>query len=677
MKTQHLFHLFALMLMLLMAADGRAEESATEDAVTRGSLLIEGAEAPLLHTDVTMEINAMIARVKVRQRFRNPGDVWAEGVYAFPLPHGAAVDRLRMRIGERVIEGEIRERAEARRVYVEAKRQGKRASLLTQERPNLFTASVANIEPGGEVSVEMEYQQAVRFDEGAFELRFPLVIGPRYIPGEPLEESHSVTGGGWAADTDQVPDASHITPPVVSPDEGEVNPVAIEVTLRPGLSLAELTSLYHPVVIEEEGAGYRLTLREGEVPADRDFVLIWRPAPGEAPKAALFNETVGDEHYALLTVAPPGSDVLARNRLPREVVLVIDTSGSMHGDSIAQAREAVAFALDGLRPEDRFNLIQFNSFTSALFAGPRPADAGNLARARRWVDGLEADGGTEMASALERALDLDTGGGRLRQVVFLTDGAVGNEEALFGIIRRRLGDTRLFTVGIGSAPNSWFMERAARSGRGGFTHIGEVAEVKAKMTALLRRLEYPALTDIRVAVEGATMEMGAEVYPDPLPDLYIGEPLSVALKLDAAPSAVTVTGNFAGRPWRSRIAVSAGEQSTGVAVLWARHKIASLMERHAAAATTEARGELRGEVVATALRHHLVSRFTALVAVDRSPVRPGGEALKRRAMKSNLPHGWSHAKVFGMANTATPSLLHLLLGSLCLLLAGLLWRRVV
>ena len=673
MKINHLFHLYALTLMLLMAADGRTDDGNAEGVITRGSLLIDGVEAPLLHTEVAMEINAMIARVKVRQRFRNPGDAWAEGVYAFPLPHGAAVDRLRMRIGERVIEGEIREKAEARRVYVEAKRQGKRASLLTQERPNLFTASVANIEPGGEVSVEIEYQQAARYDEGAFELRFPLVIGPRYIPGEPLEESHSVTGGGWAADTNQVPDASHITPPVATPGEGKLNPVVIDITLRPGLPLAELTSLYHPLVIEEEGDGYRLTLREGEVPADRDFVLVWRPQPGQAPKAALFTETAGDEHYALLTVAPPGAEVLARNRLPREVVLVIDTSGSMHGDSIAQAREAVAFALDGLRPEDRFNLIQFNSFTSALFAGPRPADASNLARARRWVAGLNADGGTEMASALERALDLDTGGGRLRQVVFLTDGAVGNEEALFEIIRQRLGDTRLFTVGIGSAPNSWFMERAARSGRGGFTHIGKVSEVKEKMTALLRRLEYPALTDIRLEVEGAKVE----AYPDPLPDLYVGEPLSVSLKLDAAPTDVTVTGNFAGRPWRSRVEVKAGDQSAGVAVLWARRKIASLMEHHAAARTTEARGELRGEVVTTALRHHLVSRFTALVAVDKTPARPEGEALKRHTMKSNLPHGWSHAKVFGMAGTATPSLLHLLLGSLCLLLAGLLWRRVV
>ncbi|GAB6043372.1 marine proteobacterial sortase target protein [Endothiovibrio diazotrophicus] len=673
MRSKWLVRLLGLLLMGLLATDGRAAEE-----VTRGELTIDGAAAPLLATDVTMEVTAMIARVRVVQRFRNPGDAWAEGIYAFPLPHDAAVDRLRMRVGERVIEGEVREKAEAQRLYVEAKRDGKRAGLLTRERPNLFTTAVANIDPRGEVTVELEYQQSVRYTDGTFELRFPLVIGTRYIPGTPLEEAHTVTGGGWAVDTDQVPDASRITPPVVAPGEGQgrgpLNPVRIAVTLRPGLPLAELASRYHPVTIDEQGGDYRIALQEGEVPADRDFVLYWRPAPGSEPKVALFTETAGDERYALLTLAPPGRDALEANRQPREVTLVIDTSGSMHGDSLDQAKRAVAFALDRLRPQDRFNLIQFNSVTTALFPRPQPADGAPLARARNWLAGLRADGGTEMAPALEAALGgHGAEGGGLRQVVFLTDGAVGNEEALYGVIRARLGDARLFTVGIGSAPNSWLMERAARTGRGTFTHIGDVGEVAEKMTALFQRLEYPALTDIRVTVEGAH----AEVYPDPLPDLYLGEPLSVALKLDAAPTAMVVEGDFAGRPWRSRVAVRPGAESPGVAVLWARRRIAALMERHAAATTSEARGALRGEVVTTALRHHLVSRFTSLVAVDKRPARPAGAPLERHTLKSNLPHGWSHEKVFGMAHTATPSWLHLLLGSLCLLLAALVWRRVV
>ena len=669
MNTKSLFNLFALLLILLMVRDGYARERFGEGEVTRGSLLINGAEAPQLRTDVSMEISAMIARVKVRQRFRNPGDRWAEGVYVFPLPGDAAVDRLRMTIGERVIEGEIHEKAQAKRIYTEAKRSGKRASLLSQQRPNLFTTSVANIDPGGEVVVEIEYQQQALYRDGRFELRFPLVVAPRYIPGTPLEERHAVTGGGWAADTDQVPDASEITPPVAMPGEGALNPVSITVQLNPGLPLAALASRYHPMTIEERGEHYRLTLDEGEVPADRDFVLYWRPEPGSEPKVALFSE----KEYALLMVAPPGAEVLARNRRPRELIFVIDTSGSMHGESIAQAKEAVAFALDRLQPEDRFNLIQFNSFTSQLYAGPQPADARHLQRARDWLRGLQADGGTEMASALERALDTDTGSGHLRQVVFLTDGAVGNEETLFRIIKNHLGATRLFTVGIGSAPNSWFMERAARGGRGTFTHIGDGGEVREEMTALFKRLEHPALTDIKVAVEGAKSER----YPNPIPDLYAGEPLTVALKLDGTPSKVVLAGHFAGRPWRSEVKVELGDQSPGVAVLWARRKIASLMERHAAAGTTEARGALRGDVVETALTHHLVSRFTSLVAVDKSPARADGEALERHSMKTNLPAGWDHAKVFGMARTATASQLQLLLGTLMLLLAGLVWRRVV
>jgi len=614
--------------------------------------------APLLATDVAIDVSGVVARTRVTQRFVNPGDDWREGVYVFPLPETAAVDHLEMHVGERRIEGQIRERGEARRSYEQAKREGRKAALVEQERPNLFTTSVAPIGPGETVVVAIEYQEVLRFDEGAFALRVPLAVTPRYIPGAPLPATGD-GGTGFAPPTDAVPDADRITPPVVHPSTGKVHPVTIRVAIDAGFPLARLASEYHPVDIEEAaGHRYQVRLRDGPVPADRDFSLRWVPDVGAAPGAAVFVEPGRGCTYALAMVVP-SVPADGTPRRAREVTLIVDTSGSMAGTSIDQAKAALKLALDRLAPGDRFNVIEFNTHARKLFDAPLPVDATTLRAARSFVGRLSANGGTEMREALEAALTRDVAPDYVRQVVFLTDGAVGNEDELFRLIRERLGDRRLFTVGIGSAPNRHFMAKAAQSGRGTFTSIGDLREVQARMEGLFRKLESPVLTDISIRWPGR-----AEGWPASVPDLYAGEPIVVTAALDDADGEVVLTGHAGVSPWMAVLPLGGHPPSPGVGVLWARAKIDALTDAGVAGAPAD---DVRPAIVALALEHHLVSRYTSLVAVDVTPTAPAGTTATPAAIPGNLPAGHEYESIFGgLPQTATPAALLARIGALLL-----------
>ena len=633
----------------------------------QGTLLFRDAgdartAAPLLLTDVHMDVSGAVARVEVAQRFVNPTAQWREAVYVFPLPEQAAVDHLTMHVGERVIEGEIRERAEARRAYEDAKSQGRKTTLFEQERPNLFTMNVANIGPNEEVIVALEYEETLRFDDGAFRLRFPLAVTPRYVPGAPVDAAGN--GTGWSPATQQVLDADRITPPVMNPADGFINPVRITIDVHPGFPLASLVSTYHAMNIEERpDYRYHLTLRDGPVPATRDFELSFAPDVGAMPGAALFTQTLGDKTYALVMALPPTAADATLPRAPREVTYIIDTSGSMEGASITQAREALLMALDRLQPGDRFNVIEFNSISTPLFTAPMPVDPATQTRARQFVSALRARGGTEMLPALQLALAGNSQSALVRQVVFLTDGAVGNEDEILRLVHNRLGDRRLFTIGIGPAPNTFFLAKAAQFGRGTFTYIGDVREVKDRMSALLRKLESPALTDITV-----DWPAGADAWPRRLPDLYAGEPLVITAQLPAgaATGNVAITGRRAGVAWQTNLPLGSTAPDPGVAVLWARARIDALMDAGRQGAPE---ADIRSAVLDVALTHHLVSKYTSLVAVDVTPTRPVGTDSVKAALPGNIPEGltgFDH-----LPQTATPAALSMLVGLALLTLATL------
>ena len=658
--------------------------------------------APTVDTDVEMKVSGMVVRSKVVQTFKNPDDFWVEGVYVFPLPENAAVDHMRMRIGERIVEGVIKEREAAKKTYAKAKREGKKAALMDQERPNVFTNSVANIGPHESVTIEIEYQQTVQYEqqngEGKFELRFPLTMTPRYIPGTPIQQTQNqqtssheeyqqpaqavhykesidgFTNTGWAMDTDVVPDASRITPPVYSPsytENNDTNPVSIKVELNAGFPINQVNSPYHDIHTSRPGEGHAVVqLAQGTVPADRDFNLTWTIDSGYSPKAALFSEEVEGEMYNLIMVMPPTDGVGGTQHLAREVIYIIDTSGSMGGTSIQQAKSALKMALSRLRAIDSFNIIQFNSVTHSLFSQAQTANQSNINRAIRYVNDLYATGGTEMYPAISQALHQTSDEQRVRQVIFLTDGSVGNETQLFELIKQQLGNSRLFTVGIGSAPNSFFMTRAAEFGRGTYTFIGSASEVQTKMQDLFTKLETPVLTDLNVSFPD---DVKVEIWPNRVPDLYLGEPVIIAAKTSHFDGDIQISGQRANTTWQVDLPLVGGQQGNGVAPLWARAKIKALMDSLIEGANKDV---VKKEVIDVALQHHLVSKYTSLVAVEKTPSRPMWDSLNTRAVPNNLPHGSTMGQVVGsFAATATLGQLKLFIGLLLLTFSLLaMWR---
>ncbi|MFC4259972.1 marine proteobacterial sortase target protein [Marinobacter lacisalsi] len=664
--------LWLAMLMLLFVQPLFVEVEATERQVAEGTgefhYLGERGRvpAPMLSTDYQVTVTGLIAETRLRQSFGNTSDQWQEGVYTFPLPENASVHAMTMTTDERVIVGEIREREQARREYEQAKKEGRQAARVDQQRPNLFTTRLANIPPGKTVTVELKYQQLVHYDSGEFSLRLPTTLTPRYIPGVPEVPGETEWTGGWAVPTTEVADAHQITPPQVAHEDVATgsHEATIGIELRAGLPVSKVSSPSHQVADEHDGDTIRVTPVSGTVAMDRDFQLRWQPVRGQEPAAAVFHEAWQGDDY-LLAMLVPGEQ--GGRVLTRELILVIDTSGSMAGASIRQAREALLTSLDTLGQGDTFNVIQFNSHTSRLFPQPVTAGVDNLERARRYIRGLQANGGTEMASALEAALDGDAEPAitDLRQVVFVTDGAVGNERALFAQIRDQLGGSRLFTVGIGSAPNMHFMRQAARFGRGTYTAISDLSEVSRQLDTLFRKMQSPMLTDIDVNWP-AGVDAG-DNFPARVGDLYLGEPMMLLARGASPEGDLAVSGALpGGQVWQRGLALDQAASGTGIHRLWARAQIDQLLDQGLSGQIGD---DAREQVLALGLTHQLVTPYTSFVATDKTPARPVEENLEQSAVPSLMPAGSAHQRI-GYPQTATPAPLLMLSGLLGLTLSG-------
>jgi Ca-activated chloride channel family protein len=641
----------ASVVLLLAAFTVATQAHAASAAAVHASLALGDAgnpplDAPLVATEVDVAVAGIVARTKVTQHFINPTGQWREGLYTFPLPDRAAVDRLHMQVGERIVEGEIREKEDARATYAKAKAAGIKASLVESARPNLFSARVAHLGPGETVSITIEYQETLRYDQGSFYLRVPLAITPRYSPGASPDAADGGAGFRAVALGDLDDDEAVPTPPYVAPGAPPVNPVKLHVSVDAGFALASITSTSHAIDVKEDVAHrYDVALADDIVPADRDLELAWKPDVGAAPGAALFTEVLDGKTYALLMMMPP-SESSPATIAPREATFIVDTSGSMSGASMEQAREAVLFALARLKPGDRFNVIEFNSVTRPLFTAPMPVDAATVASAQRFVRGLKADGGTEMKPALEAAFAAPPAGGFVQQVVFLTDGAVDNERDLLALIAARAGDRRLFTVGIGAGPNTWFLRKAAEAGRGTATFIGDIHDVKERMTALYAKLENPALTGIEAAWSAA-----ADAYPRKLPDLYDGEPIVMTAAFDTPLVTLSLTAKRGERAYGALLPLASAQPAQGIATLWARDRIEALSD----AVVGGDAAAIKPLIVKTALDHHLVSRYTSLVAVDVTPTLPAGESSIPSPMPLDLPAGYEDATLGALPQTATPA----------------------
>ena len=572
---------------------------------------------PLQHTHVSAEISGHVARVQVVQRYRNPLEEPIEAVYVFPLPENSAVDDMKIRIGERLIEAEIRRRADARRTYEEARREGYTAALLEQERPNVFTQSIANMEPGVDIEVTLRYVQDLSYDAGEYEFVFPMVVGPRFVPGAPLEGR---SGSGWSPDTGEVPDASRVTPPIVGGGWRTGHDISIEVVIAPGLTIDELDVPTHEVALSEvDGAMIVELARKDELP-NRDFVLRFRT---DQPllQGAVFAHRARRGGFFSLVLQPPALDVEALVGR-REVVFVVDVSGSMSGVPLATAKEAARQAIRLLRPVDTFNVVTFAGHTAQAFPKPRPANTTNVREALAFIDAASAGGGTYLARAVEEALRPEVSDGRHRYVFFLTDGYVGNErrilqdvERLVSVFREKGRRARAFGFGIGSSVNRHLITGIGEAGDGASVVLTPRENPARAVRAAFRLIDRPVIEDVRIDWGGLAVE---DVEPEPLPDLLASRPLVLHGRYKSGGEAtVRVTGTADGKPVVLDVPVSLPTDEPEGAVqetLWARARVDRL-ERELWGGHDP---DIVEEVTSFGLDYRLVTAYTSFVAVDRT-----------------------------------------------------------
>ncbi len=600
-----------------------------------GAMETARGNLPLEALRIEGSIVGLTARIIMRQTYVNAFDGPLEAKYIFPLPARAAVVEFKMLVNDRVIDGVLKERGEARREYREAIEAGRRASIVEEDRPDTFNMRVGNIAPGEKATIEMSMVMPLVYAGGEATLRFPLVVAPRYIPGQPIGDS---VGDGVAADTADVPDASRITPPTLLP--GFPNPVDLEIEFivdRRAFALTNLRSSLHALTLAESEGKTVVRVEPGER-VNRDFILRFDLAEDEVSSGlTVVPDAEGNEGTFFATLLPGKRQAPDR---PRDVVFVLDRSGSMGGWKMVAARRALGRMVDTLSHEDRFQVIAFDTTSERPpFGGGQLIEATNRNRykAIEWLAKIDARGGTEMANPIFEGLGLlDGSRNRDRALVLVTDGQVGNEDQIIRGASKRLGSTRIFTVGIDQAVNAGFLNRLADTGRGQCKLVESEDRLDEVMDRIHEAIDTPLMTELRIALEGAELQLDT-VVPERAATLFAGAPL-------------TISGRF--RDPRKVVATLRGADANGenteisleptwiddprFAAVWAREQVRSLEDRYAAGETTQS---LRDQIIDTSLEFGVLCRFTSFVAVDRSGDTVEGE--RHEVMQPvETPEGW-------------------------------------
>ncbi len=615
---------------------------------TSGALLMmnrEGqptGECPLKRTEVKAEITGFLSRVTVTQNFENPASDTIEAVYTFPLPANAAVDRMTMLIGDRTVEGKIKPREEAKAIFDAARNAGKTASLLEQERPNIFTQSVTNIRPGDKVRIVISYVAPLQYEAGTYEFLFPMVVGPRYIPGKPTGRQ----AGGWAPDTNRVPDASRVTPNVALPGTRAGHDITIDVSIDSGVPIQRLECGSHEIAKEQAGpTRATVRLKDLAVIPNKDFILKYGTAGARIDDALLTHR--GDKGGFFTLILQPPDRPAPTQITPKELVFVVDTSGSMHGFPLDKSKEVMRLSLAHMNPRDKFNVITFAGDTHLLFSEPEPATPENISKAKAFLDGHRGGGGTEMMKAIRAALDPTDSLEHMRVVVFLTDGYVGNDFEIIGEVKKH-PKTRVFSFGIGNAVNRFLLDRIAGEGRGEaeFVTLKDNGDEAAKR--FFERVRNPLLTDVQIDFGGLPV---SDVYPKRVPDLFAARPLVIHGRYSgAAKGALRIQGKVAGTAYNREVKVdlpAADSRHDVLASFWARAKVDDLMAQdYAGMQRGNPAGQLQAEITRIGLEFRLMTQFTAFVAVEEKVVNEGGK-VRRVEVPVEMPEGVSYKGVFG------------------------------
>ncbi|MBL8219494.1 MAG: VWA domain-containing protein [Bryobacterales bacterium] len=586
-----------------------------------------GAHCPLKRTEVKASISGFLSRVTVTQHFENPLAERIEAVYTFPLPQNAAVDDMTMLVGDRTIKGKIKPREEAKAIYEAARQAGRTASLLEQERANIFTQSVANIRPGEKVKITISYVETLRYEAGSYEFVFPMVVGPRYIPK-------------------RLNDAARITPPVTPEGTRAGHDITVEVALDAGVPIDVLRCTSHDVATERPDARRAIIkLKNSATIPNKDFILQYDVAGRKIEDAVLTHKGTKGGFFSL--ILQPPDRVVEAEVTPRELVFVLDTSGSMSGFPMDKSKEVMRMALASMHSRDTFNIITFAGDTHILFPAPVPATAENVAAAQRFVDQRRGGGGTEMMKAIRAALEPTRSQEHMRVVAFLTDGYVGNDMDILAEVKK-YSNARVFSFGVGNSVNRFLLDKMAEHGRGEVEYVTLNADGSAAAKRFYERMRTPLLTDIRIEWNGLPV---SEVYPKRVPDLFAAKPMVIHGRFSAAAKGVVkIYGKSAGREIVRTVNVDlpAVQASHDVlASLWARTKIEDLTSSDYAGVQRGTLSlELRNEITKLGLDFRLMTQFTAFVAVEEKVVTEGG-APRRIEVPVEMPEGVSYEGVFG------------------------------
>jgi Ca-activated chloride channel family protein len=614
-------------LLFLLCAGATAQETRLDDRPGPGSpFLLRG-------TDVHATVVGPVAHVEVEQRWENPNPFPVDGLYIFPLPEDAAVNDMELRIGERTIRADMKRRDEARQIYEQARREGRVAGLLDQERPNVFAQSVANIMPGMAVEVTLSFDHPIECEDGGCEYVFPTVVGPRFIP------AHQT-------------DPGRIDPPVIPEGEHTPQTLRLFLSIDAGVPIRDVSSPSHRVIVgrEDETRAHVSLDAESASRLDRDFRLRWKVGGGRPELGVLAfrdPEGPGDPGTFTLILQPPAS-VPDAEAVPRELVFVLDCSGSMSGVPLEAAKSVVRGALAGVRPGDTFQILRFSESASGLAPAPLTPTPGNLLRARTYLESLRGQGGTQMIEGIRAALDRPADPERLRIVSFLTDGYIGNEAEILAEVQRKLGDARLFSFGIGSSVNRYLLEGLAEEGRGAAAFLGSREKPDEMVERFLHRIDAPVLTDIRLSFEDVDVQ---DLEPGRIPDLFAGQTLLIHGRYTKPGTGlVVVEGRRRGRnEVLSRVLVlpDREEDHDALGRLWARARIHRL-ERQLHAGPDPA---VQEAITVLGLRHRLMTPWTSLVAVDSEVANPAGGSVPVD-VPVEMPLDVSYEGVFGAAGSA-------------------------
>ena len=562
---------------------------------------------PLQHTDVQIAVHGVMAEVIVEQTFTNPYAEALDAVYVFPLGPDAAVHGYEFVIGERLIEGQIAEREDARRQFEEARDAGHAAGLLQQEKPNVFTQEVANLPPGEDVVVRLRYVELVDYVDAEFELVFPMVVGPRFLPSHTSDPRPIAGVPAGRAGPPGATSVSYLPPGMRS---GHDIDVAIQIDV--GVPLVGFDSLTHLLVDGGvRGTAQRLSLDPGDRLPNKDLVLRWTAA-GERTTVGTLSHRVDEDGFVSVVIQPK-AEYSQNDVAPREVILLIDASGSMSGGPMHRAKDVARGILSTLRPGDTVNVLAFSDSVRPWRDGTTDATTDNVSRAMAFVDSLSGGGSTQLLAGLTEALSGSPRDERVRVVYLLSDGEVGNDDEILATLSGDLGGLRVYPVGIGAAPNRYLFERTAERARGFASYVTLDESADEAVAALVERSTRPYLCDLELDWAGLGV---TDVVPSALPDVQAGQPLVISGRYrQPGQGTAILRGRLAGRVVELPIELELPEErdQAGVAYLWARRRIHEIKSEHLG----QPDGAAQRDITDLGMQFGLVTDYTSFVAVDR------------------------------------------------------------